>query len=194
MITTVLPNPTDSMLVVVDVQKGFVSEHSEHALPNIRTALAGWQAAGGVTVMTQFVNAPDSPYVRLIGWSKLMAGDPDVEFHPAVADLAGDATAVVRKSRYSSLTNEVVRLLGERQMEHVYVAGLDTESCVLATALAAFEQDYTPWILTDACASHAGQDEHDAGLLVARRYIGSRQLVTTAEALTVADARRVGSS
>lgn len=184
--TTTMPNLADSMLVAVDVQKGFVSEHSERALPNIRAALTAWQAAGGITVMTQFVNAPDSPYVRIIGWSKLMPGDSDIEFHPAVADLADSATAVVRKNRYSSLTTEVVRLLGERQLEHVYVAGLDTESCVLATALAAFEQDYTPWILTDACASHAGQAEHEAGLLVARRYIGSRQLVTTAEVLAAA--------
>jgi nicotinamidase-related amidase len=64
---------------------------------------------------------------------------------------------------------------------------------VLATALAAFEQDFTPWILTDACASHAGQAEHEAGLLVARRYIGSGQLVTTADVLPVTahgDARR----
>jgi nicotinamidase-related amidase len=175
----------NSMLVVVDVQKGFVTQHSEHALPAIRRALVGWQAVGAATVLTQFVNAPDSPYVRIIGWSKLMPDDPAIEFHPAVADLAAHATAVVRKSRYSSLTAEVLRLLAQRGLDHIYVAGLDTESCVLATALAAFEQGYTPWILTDACASHAGTAEHQAGLLVARRYIGERQLVTTGSRLDV---------
>ncbi|MER5619073.1 hypothetical protein [Streptomyces sp. NPDC002215] len=36
-----------------------------------------------------------------------------------------------------------------------------------------------PWIATDACASDAGPDIHDAGLVVARRLIGTGQLVSS---------------
>ncbi|MBA2324826.1 MAG: isochorismatase family protein [Pseudonocardiales bacterium] len=62
--------------------------------------------------------------------------------------------------------------------------GPTTESCVLKTACDAFERDLTPWIVTDACFSHAGQEAHDAGLLVASRFIGRRQLVTSDEIIT----------
>ncbi|MGW4855317.1 isochorismatase family protein [Streptomyces sp. NPDC004288] len=57
--------------------------------------------------------------------------------------------------------------------------GIATESCVLKSAADAFEHDYAPWIVTDACASDAGPDVHCAGLVVARRLIGTGQLVTS---------------
>jgi nicotinamidase-related amidase len=180
---TTPPLISEAMLVVVDVQKGFVSPHSERALPVIHDVLAAWQAAGGITVMTQFINSPDSPYVKIIGWSQLMPDDEEIEFDPSVAELSKNATAIVRKHKYSSLTMEAIELLGISGLTNICIVGLDTESCVLATALAAFEQDYVPWIITDAVASHAGQAEHDAGLLVAGRYIGSGQLITSAQLL-----------
>lgn len=142
-----------------------------------------WQATGGASVLTQFVNAPDSAYVRLIGWSALMPGDPEVELDPQIAPYAATATAVIRKGGYTALTTEVIDLAGRHGWQHVYVAGMDTESCVLATVLGTFEAGLTPWLLTDACASHAGPVEHEAGLLVARRYVGAGQLITTAEVL-----------
>ena len=61
-----------------------------------------------------------------------------------------------------------------------YICGIDTESCVLKTAVDAFERDLTPWIVEDACASHAGPEPHYAGLLVARRFIGRSQIISAA--------------
>ncbi len=152
--------------------------------------MAGWQSAGGTSLFTQFVNEPSSPYVRLIGWSKLMAHDPAVAFDPTVAGLADRATMVVTKGRYSALRPEVIDLMHERSLGHLIITGLDTESCVLATALEAFERDFTPWIVVDAVASHAGPREHEAGLLVAGRSIGRGQLVAADRVLSDVIPRR----
>jgi hypothetical protein len=38
-----------------------------------------------------------------------------------------------------------------------------------------------PWVITDASASHAGEVVHEAGLLVARRFIGTGQLIEASE-------------
>jgi nicotinamidase-related amidase len=181
---TASPSISNSILLVVDVQRGFISEYSMPILPAIREILANWQALGGLTVMTQFVNAIGSPYVEIIGWTEMMPGDPKVEFDSAVADLSDRATVIVRKSGYSSLTPEAISLLNKNGLKDICIVGLDTESCVLATAIAAFDQGYTPWILTDAVASHAGPEAHAAGLLVAGRNIGLGQLITTAQVLT----------
>jgi nicotinamidase-related amidase len=61
--------------------------------------------------------------------------------------------------------------------------GIATESCVLKSAVDAFEQHYTPWIVTDASGSNAGEPAHQAGLFVAGRFVGSGQLITTAALL-----------
>jgi nicotinamidase-related amidase len=179
--------PNSSVLVVVDAQVGFVSPHSAHVLPVIANLLKWWQDAGRASILTQFVNAPDSPYVRLIGWSALMPGDPGVELDPQIAPYASTATAVIRKGGYTALTDAVFDLVSRHGWQNLYVAGMDTESCVLATVLGAFEAGLTPWLVTDACASHAGPVEHEAGLLVARRYVGASQLITTADVLPTAD-------
>ncbi len=55
----------------------------------------------------------------------------------------------------------------------------DTDICVLKTAVDAFERDLSPWVLKDACASHAGPEAHDAGLLITERFIGANQIIRT---------------
>jgi nicotinamidase-related amidase len=50
---------------------------------------------------------------------------------------------------------------------------------VLKTAVDAFERDLTPWILKDACASHAGPKAHAAGLFITGRFIGTNQIIQT---------------
>lgn len=49
------------------------------------------------------------------------------------------------------------------------------------SAADAIERGYAPWVLTDASASDAGPAVHDAGLTVARRLIGPRQLIATGD-------------
>lgn len=171
-------------LIVVDAQVGFVTEHSAHVLPPLARLVEGWHAAGGLVVLTRFVNQAGSPYVRLIGWTAMMPGDPQNELHPAIRRVVNPAAdVIVDKNGYSALTPEVRLLLGARGITDVVVAGLDTESCVLATVLAGFEGGRTPWLVVDASASHAGAAEHQAGLLVARRFIGRGQLVTAGDVL-----------
>jgi nicotinamidase-related amidase len=170
----------NSALIVIDPQIGFVNAASAPAVPVMADLLARWQDAGAVTIMTQFINGSDSQYVRIIGWSALMSGSPECEFAPEVARFADSASLVLRKGGYTALTDELVQFLRDRGIEHLWISGLDTESCVLATALSAFEAGFIPWVLTDACASHAGPAVHDAGLLVMSRNLGAAQLVTTA--------------
>ncbi len=55
----------------------------------------------------------------------------------------------------------------------------------MKSAVDAFELGHAPWIITDASASHAGDEVHRAGLLVAGRFIGSGQLITSQKAVEI---------
>lgn len=148
------------------MQNGFVSSRSKPVLPHVRDLVHRWEIAGGATVFTRFVNEPDSPFERLIGWTRMQSA-PD------------RAVAVVEKSIYSLFTPEGANLVREHGWTDLVICGIATESCVLKTACDAFERNLTPWIVTDASFSHAGQQAHDAGLFVAGRFIGGGQLVTS---------------
>jgi hypothetical protein len=69
------------------------------------------------------------------------------------------------------------RLVNEHGWTDLYLCGIDTDSCVLKTAVDTFERNPTPWILKDACASHAGA--HAVGLFIAARFIGANQIIQT---------------
>ncbi|MFD4371078.1 isochorismatase family cysteine hydrolase [Streptomyces sp. NPDC058486] len=166
-------------LVVIDVQNGFVNHHSRHAVPAVADLVGRWSAAGRPVVLTRYLNYPGSPYERFFQWRRLQE-PPETDLVTELSESADRAHAVVDKTGYTLFTPEATDLIQRAGWTDLVFCGIATESCVLKSAADAFEYGYAPWIVTDACASDAGPDVHDAGLLVARRLIGSGQLVTTA--------------
>lgn len=168
----------NAALVVIDMQNGFVNRHSMHAVPAIADLVTNWTSAGRPVLFTRYFNYPDSPYERFFQWHRLQA-TPETDIVPELADHAADAHATFDKTGYTLFTPEATGLIRRARWTDLVFCGVATESCVLKSAADAFEHGYAPWIVTDACASDAGTDVHDAGLTVARRLIGPGQLITT---------------
>jgi nicotinamidase-related amidase len=126
-----------------------------------------------VTLFTQFINHPDSPYARYMNWNRLT----DPAETAIVSSLAPHAEIVFTKSIYTSLTPEVLQFLKDRQIETVYICGIDTDCCVLQTAVDLFEQTIHPYVLLDYCASNGGPESHEAAIRVLTRSIGAANLI-----------------
>lgn len=166
-----------AVLVVVDVQNGFVRDESRNVVPVIKGLVEDWQAAGGDVIFTRYINYPGSPFERLIKWRELRES-PQTDIAPELVSLAEKAVAIIDKHTYSLFADKQgASLVLERGWTDIYVCGIATESCVLKTAVDAFELDLTPWLIEDASASHAGAEVHAAGVLVASRFIGEGQIV-----------------
>ena len=167
------------VLVVTDMQNGFVREQSAHVVPIIVDLVRRWQAAGGDTLFTRYLNYPDSPFERFFGWRRLQS-EPDTNIVSELEPYIGRGV-VLDKKIYSPFTSEGEDLIERRGWNEFYFCGIATESCVLKGAVDAFERNYTPWLIADASASHAGPEAHNAGLLVARRFIGPGQIIARAD-------------
>lgn len=168
------------VLVVVDVQNGFVTEHSQPVVPIITDLIHRWQAAHGDVIFTRYLNYVGSPFERLIGWTKMAEG-PETELVTELIPYVNPQTPIIDKYIYTLFTPEGTRVVDERRWTDLYICGIDTEVCVLKTAIDAFERNLTPWILRDACASHSGPEAHNAGLFIASRFIGINQIIQTAD-------------
>jgi len=175
-------SPDDSVLVVVDIQNGFISPASAHIVPLASKFIRDWAATGRPYVMTRFINYPQSLFEQLIGWSAMQAS-PEIDIVDELRDLIPGAVAVLDKPTYSLFTEAGASLVAEHGWRHVVVIGLDTESCVLKTAVDAFEADLVPWVVEDLVYSHAGKVAHEAGILVTGRFIGRGQIVQAQEIL-----------
>jgi nicotinamidase-related amidase len=170
-------NVDGAALIVVDVQNGFVNHHSMHVVPVISDLVSRWSTAGHPVVFTRYRNYLGSSFERFFRWSRLQSA-PETDIVPELVDQAASARTVLDKTGYTVFTDEAAALIDDAGWTDLVFCGIATESCVLKSAADAFEQGYAPWLLTDASASDAGAAVHDAGLTVARRLIGPRQLIT----------------
>jgi len=166
-----------SMLLVVDVQNGFVNDHTRHVVGIINKLIGAFADRGDAVAFTRFVNTPDSGYARWIGWTRFMQG-PENNLFDALD--VGTAPVFV-KHGYTAFTPEFESYLREQRITRLVLCGIATDGCVLKSAVDAFERGIEPVVVTDACASHAGRELHEAGVLLLGRFIGTRQLKSVAD-------------
>lgn len=171
----------DSVLIVIDVQNGFITEGSRHVIPIIADLVERWQSSGGDTVFTRYINYEGSPFQRLIKWNELMTS-PQIDIVSELIPYTTKATAVIDKKVYSVFADSNARtLISGRGWTNIYVCGIDTEGCVLKTAVDAFELDLTPWLIENASASHKGATVHEMGVFITQRFIGRGQIIRVAD-------------
>lgn len=181
-----------NILIVVDIQRGFiVNEMTEEAMRRIDLLLSC--GAFDAVAASKYKNSPDNPIVSLMGWDKLMSDDEQ-----KILGKAGEKLDFcAEKSKFSAATPKLYEWLknecdGEYP-ETVYLVGVDTECCVLSTAVDLFEEGIRPIILSDYCASSGGEEYHNAGILSLHHLIGKNNIyqgeITSRENL--ADAYRL---
>lgn len=168
-------------LVVVDVQNGFVTDVSRPVVPVIADLVEHWTAAGRSVVFTRYLNYPGSLFERLFDWRKLTHA-PETDIVSELA-AAAEKAPVIDKKGYTLFNEQGRALVEQNGWTELVFCGIDTEICVLKSAVDAFEAGIIPWILTDASASHSSQAAHDAGIFIGRRFIGPAQFVTVADLL-----------
>ncbi len=80
---------------------------------------------------------------------------------------------VVVKRRYSSFTTtDLDLLLRGMRVEHLYIAGVNTNNCILSHSFEAFNRDYALTVLEDCCGSMNGPEYHEAALMLIRAALG----------------------
>ncbi|MFE1763735.1 cysteine hydrolase family protein [Streptomyces angustmyceticus] len=165
------------VLVVVDMQNGFITPETASVVPTVVDLVERWEHTGRDVVFTRFRNPPGSPYERLMHWTGFRSA-PENELIPELTDHAARSFAVVDKVRYSAFTEEMDQLVRRRGWTEFVICGIATEMCVLKTAVDAFERGFRPRIVTDASRTYAGDAAHEAGLALAARLVGAEQLTT----------------
>jgi nicotinamidase-related amidase len=162
-------------LLVVDVQSGFINEFTQHIPARVKSLIDTGDYSP--LLFTRFVNAPTSPYQRLLDWHAC-AAPPETDLVDELAQFAHEG-ALFTKYGSTGMPAELSTRLGSERFSHVYVVGIDTDMCVLKTAMDVFDMGIEPIVLVDCCASTAGLQAHLAGLAILSRNIGPHQLRLT---------------
>lgn len=176
-------NINKSILMVVDVQKGFLTNETRHVLPAVIDLVRQWQEAGGKTIYSRYYNHVGSAFERLMNWRQLYS-PPETDIVEDLVPYVQRSVVVLDKDNYSALTQEFSELSRRYGWTDIVICGIDTDLCVLKTALDAFECGLTPWVVPEASASTGGHAAHEAGLAVIGRAIGEQHLIATKKLIT----------
>jgi nicotinamidase-related amidase len=162
-------------LLVVDVQRGFINEFTQHIPGRIVRLIETGEYSP--VLFTLFVNTPGSPYQRLLRWHGC-AGPPETDLVQELEPVATDDRAFTKLGK-TGMPDELADRLRRDQTSKINVVGIDTDMCVLKIAMDVFDLGIEPLVLVDCCASTAGLQAHLAGLAILSRNIGPHQLRLT---------------
>lgn len=160
----------NNVLLVVDVQNGFINRETAHIPQKIRNLLDEGRFKN--VIFTKFINQRGSFYETEIGWHECYTS-PDTDIVP---DLVEFAENIIVKHGYTSFTQEFRIILNEIDAKTIYIVGIETDACVLKTALDAIEMNCTPIVLKDLCASMSGNIFHENALDLLKKLIGSQNV------------------
>lgn len=169
-----------SCVLVVDVQNGFISPATAELPAAIRQFLKTTQFQH--RIFTRFINpGAGSMFVEVLNWKQMQSGT-EIAISPELEDLP---TLVVDKHTYSPFLNtELENALREREVRKLLVCGINTDICVLTTAVELADRDFHPVVVKDLCMSTAGTEPHEAALRILPRYIGGKNVVSSNELLS----------
>lgn len=112
---------------------------------------------------------PGSTFKRNVG--RIVEGAPVAEIHPAIRPVEGEV--VVNKRRYSAFFGtDLESILKGLGTQSLFVIGVNTNNCVMATCYAAQDRDYQVFVLEDCCGSMNGPDYHEAALKQIKAALG----------------------
>ena len=165
-------------LVIIDMQKGFVNEYTNH-LPK---AIFDFAKNGCFSEIIGFryVNHEKTPCYIFEGWSKCMEGSEESELAPGISYICN---AIFKKDVYSGWNDQLKKYLSKKGIDRVVFVGVNTGCCVLHSAFDAYNDLFETIVVSDLCGSTSGQKSHEAALQILSECITKERVITSEEYL-----------
>ena len=151
------------ILLAIDIQNGFNTGYStQTAIDNLKDLL---------DFNDSFDKIIFTKYVRI--------SEPETDETEIVDELKPYVENVIEKHTYSAVTPDFEHLCGSA--DKIYIAGIDTDACVLATAFALFDKGIQPVIIQNCCATSGNANLHKHTLDIMKRQFGKQSVITSGE-------------
>ncbi len=154
-------------LLIVDVQPAFITKRNKYVIRNIKRLLQ-------CTRYDLYVNAlfsaeRGSLWDKQTGW--ICPKDENYHTLKEVASAShGKKIISIEKNKKSVFkgNRDLLKLLKQKKIREVHVIGLDTNDCVLATALESFDLGFFTYVIEECSESSASRTLHKHTLALLR--------------------------
>jgi nicotinamidase-related amidase len=142
-------------LIVLDVQEDFLRNTLDYIAPLCQRYVNEHNGEYDAIILTRWM------YDEVKGTDTLLVSHSDA--------------TVVEKSTYSGYTEDTRKVLEEKGIEEVHIAGVDAEGAVLATMFSCIDAGYQVKILERLVTSYHGRNWES--MMIARHVVGKENVV-----------------
>lgn len=161
------------VLIIVDVQKGFITEQSKHVIRPIQELQHRFKHV----VVAKFSNPDHSPFRSILNYHKLAPHSKESE----LTFMPREDAFLIDRPLYTCVTRALKSHLKEIDKNEVFLCGVATEACVLKTALDLFESNIRTWLIADLCASDQGDEYHLPAISLLKKLIGKNHVIESVD-------------
>ncbi|MBI4759518.1 MAG: isochorismatase family protein [Chloroflexi bacterium] len=162
--------PGHSALLVLDMQKYFLSDFS-HAyipsaqaiVPGIKDLIKAYSAKGLPVIFTQHVNSPQNAGLMAKWWRDLIREEDPLS--DIIGELNLSSGTILKKSQYDAFyETPLADILRKKEVTQVVICGVMTNLCCETTARSAFVRGFEVFFPIDGTATY-NEEFHLATLL-----------------------------
>ena len=154
------------VLIIIDVQKGFAEKKTMHVVDFIRSLLQ--KERFDVIVQSRWENYMGSKYETDLGYDSVGNSAETELLIPEHSD------HVITRTCYSCMCDKLRRLINKD--DDIYVVGLETDACVLATLFDLWDEGYKFHVYRKGVGTNAKNLEGPALALIERQF-GKKVLI-----------------
>jgi nicotinamidase-related amidase len=160
-----LPLPADTAAALVERAVPLLDAYRELGLPVIHvvTAYRDRQEILANRYWRFQASDPGSPRARIAEHN--LVGLPGLELMPGI-ERPGDVLVTTKKRYDCFVGTDLAFVLETGGHDSLLVLGVNTNSCVIATSIAASVRDYAVFVVEEGVDTMAGPELHDAALAV----------------------------
>lgn len=122
-------------------------------------------------VFTKFINDDNSNFYRILNYKGCMT-EKDRNI---VIDTKN--YKIIEKRVYTAYNDELKLYIDSNNIKTIYLCGIDTDACVLKTALDLFENNLDVKVIEDCSMSHSGIEYHNSAINMLRKLIGNQNVI-----------------
>ena len=165
-----MPLPADAAARVTKANAEFLREARRHGVPVVHV-VTSYRSAEEIASNPWWAAVADTDASRANVLRHQLPGSPGLELMPEVYDEDHDLV-VTGKKRYDCFAaTDLDHVLRSRSLDTLLLTGVNTNSCVLATTVAANTRDYAAVVVED-CVDTMDRQMHEAALAVIRQAFG----------------------
>ncbi|MBP3888261.1 MAG: cysteine hydrolase [Cellulosilyticum sp.] len=155
------------IILLVDIQEGYMNDQLKGLPKDIAKHVNNYDY--DLVIATRFINKNDSLHKADIHIKSMTVFSSKAKLVEPIEQIAD---IILMKSTYTSITDDVKKLLDKNKVKQVYIAGLNTETSILATAFDLFDKGIKPVVLSHLCNTVNGEEMNKAALNILRKAVG----------------------